>query len=115
MFVRIEPDLLSASERFALVGSWLDDFGHRCKGQTREIINRIIELINPIAYTASPTQEDWDWGRMATGGKRATGSAGSAIFIEPYFLSCAHLNNSLHERHAFVVLEMRLVSDGSAG
>lgn len=31
--------------------------------------SRIQELINPTAYAASPTQEDWYWGRMATGGE----------------------------------------------
>ncbi len=28
---------------------------------------RITELINPTAFASSPTQEDWYWGRMATG------------------------------------------------
>src|SRR5579883_1892663 len=28
---------------------------------------RIEELINPTAFASSPTQEDWYWGRMATG------------------------------------------------
>jgi hypothetical protein len=30
---------------------------------------RIEELINPTAFASSPTQEDWYWGRMATGGE----------------------------------------------
>jgi hypothetical protein len=28
---------------------------------------RMTEQINPTAYASSPTQEDWYWGRMATG------------------------------------------------
>src|ERR1700680_379760 len=34
-----------------------------------ERIRRIEELINPTAVASSPTQEDWYWGRLATGGE----------------------------------------------
>jgi hypothetical protein len=30
---------------------------------------RIQEQINPTAIASSPTQEDWYWGRLATGGE----------------------------------------------
>ncbi len=30
---------------------------------------RIQEQINPTAMASSPTQEDWYWGRLATGGE----------------------------------------------
>lgn len=31
--------------------------------------DRILEQINPTAMASSPTQEDWYWGRLATGGE----------------------------------------------
>src|SRR5258708_4153359 len=34
-----------------------------------QITQHITELINPTAFASSPTQEDWYWGRMATGGE----------------------------------------------
>ncbi len=34
-----------------------------------EDANRILEQINPTAFSSSPTQEDWYWGRLATGGE----------------------------------------------
>ena len=30
---------------------------------------RISEQINPTYFASSPTQEDWYWGRLATGGE----------------------------------------------
>jgi hypothetical protein len=36
---------------------------------TEEVTRRIRELINPTAAASSPTQEDWYWGRLATGGE----------------------------------------------
>ncbi len=32
-----------------------------------QVEQRIEELINPTAFASSPTQEDWYWGRLATG------------------------------------------------
>jgi hypothetical protein len=34
-----------------------------------EAAKRIEELINPTAYASSPTQENWYWGRIASGGE----------------------------------------------
>src|SRR5215470_6065015 len=31
------------------------------------VVQRISELVNPTAFASSPTQEDWYWGRLATG------------------------------------------------
>ncbi len=30
-------------------------------------VERVQEQVNPTAATSSPTQEDWYWGRLATG------------------------------------------------
>ncbi len=41
-----------------------DDLARRI---TEQVVQRITELINPTAIASSPTQEDWYWGRLATG------------------------------------------------
>ena len=35
----------------------------------QDLAVRIVEQINPTAIASSPTQEDWYWGRLATGGE----------------------------------------------
>src|SRR5579859_2899410 len=43
--------------------------GEELKRIQEGVQQRITELINPTAYASSPTQEDWYWGRLATGGE----------------------------------------------
>jgi hypothetical protein len=42
---------------------------HRFMTEHPEQIDRIQEQINPTYIASSPTQEDWYWGRLATGGE----------------------------------------------